>query len=1073
MAKYCRFCGAALPEDAAYCPRCGKPISPEDPVPPGEKAGHSVQPGSPQKTRQPAPTGKPTVSPVPKKKGSTRGISLLLALILVVELAVAGFRYPGFLLPSRPDFGKWKPFLPSETTGSVQMTATPERSSGTDESAQMTAAPELPLSVTDPAESPEDDEEEEEFNESDLYHTGTAGVDYAAGQGPGTPGYQSADGYGAETVIVYTASEIAAAPAVTADISAEQPVARLEGMTVDFGEDNLNHQTGTLTVRFLPDRVDPANGYSAVAWDLDLSGQDEFDYPVAVTVPYGDLGGRDPASAILPQHYNESLGRWEYVSYEIHPESGTVTAYLTHFSPFSLFTFLFGEESEEKDTLTSAQSRMLRLTTMPEEIKNSILANEELQHLLEKDFSAIIAQAQSKPSDLYQKGGVLDLLFRNLGNCFDATSLTASFAEYFEMLKPPTAGCLSAIGLTYLTYSTGKKATEQYLRNKGGIWEKTGESASTILKASPGFIAGLLGVKSASDALVGTAPLWYTEPGLLLIAGSVLLVYGLIEANAEEIKEVPEARLDRVYRSAPYRDLYWNKRTHEIIAIPNEWIDTDYIDVRIQRKQRQGLEPTDDPDPDSTILVSYGDQIYKAYYTREFLEVYENFRARKQALAEEGTRQAGVYWVDNFNIVPLGALYEDTNDWWNPGWRAILNDIRETRQDDPESWYPTLREYLEKADEAAFEFAYDLGIFTGYPVTNPTVTSADIIGDLLARLEKRQIFRRFNEACFAAFDVKNIRNWQKMKLHQNREIRFRLQDKNGEKLTFNDTRFADKYILFDTAPEHYVLSDPWTADLNSSEFLTCTYNGYLMAGSPGKLLVYESKQAYQSKEEPTETIPLKKVGENSKTVTLRLSREKRPSDTYRFKEAANHIGEESKASAKSILENLMYDALENGKIHIGKDGTFSFHGSAEDAEEGEIYYEYTQDPLGSRKTGYWSKSSHEYTLSLDLSGKLDRYANTGSCTIRGTMTGWAKREASNGNSTANYSVPFEGSASEVKIEQTKDGEWLMIGFIYRENDKGNTVYDLTGDGQVTYSDSDKVTEERINWFLRMKFEKEP
>ena len=49
----------------------------------------------------------------------------------------------------------------------------------------------------------------------------------------------------------------------------------------------------------------------------------------------------------------------------------------------------------------------------------------------------------------------------------------------------------------------------------------------------------------------------------------------------------------------------------------------------------------------------------------------------------------------------------------------------------------------------------------------------------------------------------------------------------------------------------------------------------------------------------------------------------------------------------------------------------------------------------------------------------------------------------------------------------------MIDFIYHENDIDNAVYDLTGDGQVTYSDSDKVTKEKINWFLRMKFEKEP
>ena len=82
-------------------------------------------------------------------------------------------------------------------------------------------------------------------------------------------------------------------------------------------------------------------------------------------------------------------------------------------------------------------------------------------------------------------------------------------------------------------------------------------------------------------------------------------------------------------------------------------------------------------------------------------------------------------------------------------------------------------------------------------------------------MKKRSMFKRFNEACLAAFDEKNTRNWQKMKYMQNREIKFVLKDRKGEEMTFNDTRFAGKYIVFDTNPEHYVLADPWVAEMNS------------------------------------------------------------------------------------------------------------------------------------------------------------------------------------------------------------------------------------------------------------------
>ena len=1048
MANCCRKCGAPLPEDAAYCPRCGQPVPIVIPAPPGAQVVISDDPPAlPPETSRDDSAKRTAASsaprpPVPGKKARTRGVSLVLALILVAELAVAGFRYPGFLLPSRPDPGKPQPRPTAGENATVRATATPA----------------LP-SATDDGQDADGSEAEEELAESDLFHTGTAGVDYALGRGPGTPGYQAADGYGVETTIVYTASEIAAAPAASARVSADRPSASLAGITVDFGEENLNEETGTLTVRSLPARVDEANGFSAVAWDLELSGQEAFDFPVAVTVPYGDLGGRNPASAILPQHYNEQLGRWEYVSYEIHPEDGTVTAYLTHFSPISLFLSLFGGE-EEKDSLTSSQSRMLKLRTMPEEIKQSVREDKDLQKLLNDNFQSIVAQAKEKPSALFEKGGAMDLLYRNLGNCFDAVSLTASIADYVKMLPPPCAGYLTAFGLGYMTYDTGKKASEQLFRSDGSLWDRTRDSAATLLKASPGFIAGLLAVKSAADAAIGIAPLWYTEPGLMLVVGSVLLIYNLIDVNSEEIKTEPEAMLDQVYRAAPYNTLYWDKRTHEIIAIPNGWIDTDYIDVRIQRKQRQGLEPTDDPDPDSTILVKYGDEVYKAYYTKEFLEVYETFKARRELLANEATRLVGTYQVEEYSIVPLGALYEDTNDWWNPGWRAILNYIRDTRKDDPESWYPTLLKYMEQADETAFEYAYNLGIFTGYPVANPTLTSADIVADLLSRMKKRSMFKRFNEACLAAFDEKNTRNWQKMKYMQNREIKFVLKDKKGEEMTFNDTRFAGKYIVFDTNPEHYVLADPWAAEMNSSTFMTCTYNGYLMAGSPVKLKVYDSEQAYRNGAEATETIKLKKAGEKAKTVTLKLEREQRPEVSYRFDTALYAMGAGVVYCQNG--ETIIGEALKDTSFTIDPNGRFAIHGSATDSFSGDRVkradFAILFDTDDSNDKYAWSETSHIDSVSLDLSGTFNTNSKEGSCVLTGTTSGSAVyrtgyESGKVSTDTTSYDGVLKGETNHLWTEYSDEGkDYLYIAFHYRQNQDGETDYELFHDVGTTYSD---------------------
>ena len=107
---FCPSCGAELAPGAKFCKRCGARVAEEGPAPividapPGSTVVISDGPPVPVGA---APTGQSAPQPKraaktrakaaakPKKKG--RGLSLFLALVMLVELGVAGFKYPGFL----------------------------------------------------------------------------------------------------------------------------------------------------------------------------------------------------------------------------------------------------------------------------------------------------------------------------------------------------------------------------------------------------------------------------------------------------------------------------------------------------------------------------------------------------------------------------------------------------------------------------------------------------------------------------------------------------------------------------------------------------------------------------------------------------------------------------------------------------------------------------------------------------------------------------------------------------------------------------------------------------------------
>ena len=101
MAKFCTNCGKALPENAAFCPQCGKPATAQEATPEAPKPAPARKAAAPRAPKKPAPA--PEKPALPANGGGKRGLSCILTVIMLIELAVAGFKYPGFLLPPGVD----------------------------------------------------------------------------------------------------------------------------------------------------------------------------------------------------------------------------------------------------------------------------------------------------------------------------------------------------------------------------------------------------------------------------------------------------------------------------------------------------------------------------------------------------------------------------------------------------------------------------------------------------------------------------------------------------------------------------------------------------------------------------------------------------------------------------------------------------------------------------------------------------------------------------------------------------------------------------------------------------------
>lgn len=280
MAKFCRYCGNPIEEDANFCPKCGAALKARN-----VQANHPVRPVQAQVRRKPA---------------KSRALSILnisLGLILAFEAVVACFWYPGFFK------GRVKPV-------GEEIETTAEAETGGHVTDHDTASNIQPI----------------------LDYLGVSEEDLAAiAKSEIAPTPQNSPGNPAFIDVSFTEEERNNAITLSAPVSLENPEADFPqfGIHADLKWWNLENEEDTLIIKRLPVKTCSVTGSTLYTYDISLaSGQKEFPTEVEITFPVqGEALAFDGSV-----HRNDETGKWEEDYYTLSEDGLFYTSRMTHFS---------------------------------------------------------------------------------------------------------------------------------------------------------------------------------------------------------------------------------------------------------------------------------------------------------------------------------------------------------------------------------------------------------------------------------------------------------------------------------------------------------------------------------------------------------------------------------------------------------------------------------------------------------------------------------------------------------------------------------------------------------------------
>ena len=614
--------------------------------------------------------------------------------------------------------------------------------------------------------------------------------------------------YYMESGVTYSSDEIKNAPSQTASVGYENTQVTFENMTVDFGDGNFDEgEEWTFTVRELPEKTDSNTGETYKTWDFDLEDKDSFDFYVDVTVPYGDV--EDPYMLTV-KHYDEELGMWEYVPYEIDEENGEITFSLNHFSLSSICSAWMQDREE-------ALSEMDELS--PEAKENH---DRDARYLTTSLSPAKIDKAVYNTVSDEQNLGLINEIY---------TDTTLSWIDDFSKNYGDII-TTSGITLDWLDIAGYGAYVPEFVKvTVGDIG-----SAFTNVRLISKFIKS----GSISDFLKKN---WKDFLGIVLGVGAkksphIMVLKAVVDSFFFAEEKVSSFQNNILYngKSNAVEDVYY-QFTHDgrVVWIPSQ----NALDYRLTADDNTKIKSKySQTQKQSWVDNKTTDNLSKGY--RIDVNNIRTFYLVMNKIQNDYPDNPEV-WMDKFD-----QFLEQYADyfWTLPQYQrdAIIEGLSNARSD-------TNTAYGDTTSTKAATYTY-----TEEERENYT-------SEMIKSIKKELADKKFYDTYLKQAEKRSMYLTNQMVAKYNNRLNSRITfklvmtDKNQNLLTFDKSEYKDCYIIMDPTENNSLkLYEPWEMSKSSTDIFDCTFLSYCAAGFPTKILIYKSKEAYRKKENPVKTL---------------------------------------------------------------------------------------------------------------------------------------------------------------------------------------------------------------------------
>ena len=257
----------------------------------------------------------------------------------------------------------------------------------------------------------------------------------------------------------------------------------------------------------------------------------------------------------------------------------------------------------------------------------------------------------------------------------------------------------------------------------------------------------------------------------------------------------------------------------------------------------------------------------------------------------------------------------------------------------------------------------------------------------------------------------------------------------------------------------------------------CTYYHYIMMGSPQSMMFKKVSNPADYKMTTGVSVPftVPEIKEGTACTDILITIPKKGVE-YCFSNL-DEMGSTSDEAYHALW--LMEKGLEGKTLTLDQKGKFSLSGYAEYSVDGEKNTQLSL--LGPGEDGYtikWTQYSYTESFSFTIEGTYDQKTNTGTASVTGSFTRNSTNVvcSSNGKkeniytTTGKHTGTLSGKTNNVSEINYESGDSLNINFWFTEGESGKRAYDLSFSYQTTYSDGD-VSNETNNPTLYITFKK--